>query len=323
MQSSVPLETISLLRPEILKSQLLKSNWRFKKKSIKIIYYYHVVSAVNVKVFNCEILCDRCLVLGEEPLDMCRLLLTFVSEQKRSWWAFFMLFPLTEVADKREPTPRSGCSNWCLIARGDEMIPWLFERDQRHKRTVSNERCCNNWQTRAHECAICTFLTCGWDAHRSHPNSFQRLKPSRMPLLSLSIYLVGPRYTLLPHTTSLPSSLEDSCSSNAVLPYFRHLTGMEMRCKSTPSFPACTHLSKLRALVTATRSVGVTPDRCQFGSEVWWSLLLLGKQGESLYEQWNGCRDAFGDHYHVAEWGLKLYVLSLMSLTFAELPLDD
>lgn len=231
-----------------------------------------------------------------------------------------MLLLLTEFSDKREPTPRSGCSYWCLIARGNEMIPWLSERDQRH--TASNEKCCNNRQTSGHECAICTFLMCAWDAHRSNPNSFQRLKPSRMLLLSLSIYLVGPRCTLLPHATSLPSSLEDSCSFNAVLPYFRHLTGMEIRCKSTPSFPACTHLSKLRALVTVTRSVGVTPDRCQFGSEVWWSLLLLGKQGESLYEQWNGAVMRLEIIIMLLNevWN---YVMSLMSLTFAQLPLDD
>lgn len=62
---------------------------------------------------------------------------------------------------------------------------------------------------------------------------------------------------------------------------------MEIRCKSIPSFLACKHLSELGALVTVLRSVWVTLDLCQFGSEVWRSLLLLGKQGESLYEQWN------------------------------------
>lgn len=70
-----------------------------------------------------------------------------------------------------------------------------------------------------------------------------------------------------------------------------HLTpgiyAMEMRCKSVPTFLACKHLSEPRALVTVLRSVGVTLDHCQLRVEVRWSLLLLGKQGTGLYEQWD------------------------------------
>ncbi len=124
------------------------------------------------------------------------------------------------------------------------------------------------------------------DANGADPNSLQRLKASRM-LYVISVNLLSgiePTCPLSHPSFHLPHPRRQL---NAIPLHSRHLAGMEIRCKSGPTFLACKHLSELRALVTVRRSVWGTLDHCQFGSTVRWRLLLLGKHGRILYEQWN------------------------------------
>lgn len=105
--------------------------------------------------------------------------------------------------------------------------------------------------------------------------------PSGMLLSSLSIYLVGysPEATLPSFCAHLPRRQLALFFFYHHPPHSRHLTGMEMRCKSVCSFQACSHLSEPSTPVTVLRSVSGTLDPRQFGSDGWRGEMLLDKQG--------------------------------------------
>ena len=150
------------------------------------------------------------------------------------------------------------------------MISWLFEREKkkRQKHVARNVKRCN--KTDIYK--VC-FPMC------SQPTVSNGSNPPGRFLSSLSICLVGyiqapPQCLLLRPSFPSPHPRRQLVF-NTIPPHSRHQTGMEIRCKSVPTFPACEHLSEPRAPATVPRSVWVTLACCQLGSGVWCSLAVV------------------------------------------------